>query len=86
MIYFPHPFICTLNKTVELHLANDATRSYFKKAAGVDTPKFAEKDDLANFKSHVDDLDLDKLKNVADLCKLSNLVDNDGVKKTVYDN
>ena len=73
MIYFPHPFICTLNRTVELHLAND-------------TPKFAEKDDLANFKSHVDELDLDKLKNVADLCKLSNLVDNDGVKKTVYDN
>ena len=35
-----------------------------KNATGVDTPKFAEKIDLANFKSNVDKLDIDKLKNV----------------------
>ena len=32
---------------------------------GVDTSKFAKKIDLANLKSAVDKLDIDKLKNVA---------------------
>ena len=42
-----------------------------QKATGVDTSKFAEKVDLANFKSNVDRSDIDKLKNVP--TNLSNL-------------
>ena len=42
-----------------------------QKATGVDTSKFAEKVDLANFKSNVDKSDIDKLKNVP--TNLSNL-------------
>ena len=42
-----------------------------KSAAGVDTSKFAKKIDLENWKSNVDKLDIDKLKNV--LNNLSNL-------------
>ena len=33
-------------------------------STGVDTSKFAKKADLANLKSNVDKLDIDKLKNV----------------------
>ena len=35
-----------------------------KNATGADTLKFAKKVDLANLKSNVDKLDIDKLKNV----------------------
>ena len=44
------------------------------------------KKNLANLKSEVDKLDIDKLKPVpTDLSKLSNVVKNDVVKKDVYD-
>ena len=56
---------------VELDLSNYATKTDLKNAAGVDTSKFAKKVDLANLKSNVDKLDIDKLKNVAN--KLSKL-------------
>ena len=49
---------------VELDLFNYATKTDLKNATGVDTSKFAEKVDLANLKSDVDKLDIDKLKNV----------------------
>ena len=49
---------------VELNLYNYATKSDLKNAAGFDTSKFAKKVDLANLKSNVDNLDIDKLKNV----------------------
>ena len=49
----------------------------FKGAAGVDT---------SNLAARSDKIDIDKLKTVpADLSKLRNVVDNDIVKKTVYD-
>ena len=52
----------------------------------MDTSRFALKTNLANLKSEVDKLDVDKLTTVpVDLCKLSNVVKNDVVKKTVYD-
>ena len=38
-----------------------AIKSDFKNATGVDISKFAKKDDLANVKSDVDKLDIDKL-------------------------
>ena len=45
-------------------MCNYATKIDFKKAAVVDTSKLAKKVDLANLKSDVDELDIDKLKNV----------------------
>ena len=51
-----------------------------------DTSSFALEPNLANLKTEVDKLDIDKLVPVpTDLSKLSNVVKNDVVKKTVYD-
>ena len=51
-----------------------------------DTSSFALKPNLANLKTEVDKLDIDKLVPVpVDLSKLSDVVKNDIVKKTVYD-
>ena len=49
---------------VELDLSNYATKANLKNATGVDTSDFAEKTDLANVKSDVDKLSIDKLKNI----------------------
>ena len=52
----------------------------------VDTSSFALKTNFANLKTEVDKLDIDKLAPVSvDLSKLSDVVKNDVVKKTVYD-
>ena len=48
---------------VELDLSDYATKSDFKNATGVDASNFAKKINLANLKSDVDKLDIDKLKN-----------------------
>ena len=51
----------------------------------VDISSYALKTNLANFKSELDKIDIDKLKTVPnDLAKLSNVVRNDVVKKTAY--
>ena len=56
-----------------------------KNVTHVDTSSFALKTNLANLKTEVDKLDIDKLVPVpTDLSKLSNFLKND-VKKTVYD-
>ena len=52
------------NVKVELDLSDYATKSDFKNATGVDASNFAKKINLANLKSDVDKLDIDKLKNV----------------------
>ena len=52
----------------------------------VDTSSFALKTNLANLKTEVDKLDIDKLVPIpVDLSKLSDLVKNDVFKKTLYD-
>ena len=52
----------------------------------VDTSSCALKTNLANLKTEVDKLGIDKLAPVpVDLSKLSDVVKNDVVKKTVYD-
>ena len=70
-------------------MSNYATRSNSKNATGVDTSKFAKKDDL-----EVDELDIDESAELnADelqlvpvhLEKLSDVVDNDVVKKAACD-
>ena len=52
-------------------MSNYATRADLKNTTGVDTSKFAKNVDLANLKSNLDELDIDKLKNVS--TNLSNL-------------
>ena len=62
--YFPEPKSLVGRVKVELDLSNYATKADLKNATGVDTSKFDKKVDLANLKSNVDKLDIDKLKNV----------------------
>ena len=85
--FFPEPyepFGGDINVTVDL--SNYATKTDIKNISHVDTSSFALKTNLANLKTEVDKLDIDKLKPVpTDLSKLSNLVKNDVVKKDVYD-
>ena len=71
---------------VKIDLSNYATKTDIKNISHVDTSSFALKTNLANLKTKVDKLDIDKLVPIpADLSKLSNLVKNDVVKKIVYD-
>ena len=72
--------------TVKVDLSNYATKSDLKNATGIDTSSFALKSKLAILKTEVDKIDIDKLKTVpVDLSKLSNVVKNEVVTKTVYD-
>ena len=84
--YFPksyEPFGGDINVTVDL--SNYATKDDIKNITHVDTSSFALKTDLANLKSEADKLDINKSVPVpVDLSKLSDLVKNDVVKKTVY--
>ena len=48
----------------KLDLSNYPAEADFKNETGADTFGFAKKLDLANLKSNVDKLDIDKLKNV----------------------
>ena len=61
---------------VELDLSNYATKTDLKNITGVDTSKFAKKVGLANLKSEVNKIDIDKLKNVPSY--LNNLKDKVG--------
>ena len=70
---------------VKVDLSNYATKVDIKNISHVDTSSFALKTNLANLKSEVDKLDIDKLKPVpTHLSKLSNVVKNDVAKKDVY--
>ena len=69
---------------VELDSSNYVTKANLKNAAGIDTLDFAKKPDLANLKSDVDKLDIDKLKNVpTNLSNLKSKVDKLDVDKFV---
>ena len=85
--YFPKPFRSFGgNINVKVDLSNFATKTDIKNIAHVDTSSFALKTNLANLKAEVDKLDTEKLKTVSvDFSKLSNVVKNEVVKKTVYD-
>ena len=61
-------------------------KQILKKATGVDTSKLAAKSDLTSLKDELDKTGEDKLKTVpVDLRKLSNVVNNEIVKKIVRD-
>ena len=55
-------------------------------ASEVDSSNLSAKSDLASLKVQVDEIDVDKLNTVpVDLSKLNNVVNNDVIKKTLYD-
>ena len=71
---------------VKVDLSNYATKTDLKNVTHVDTSSFELKTNLANFKTEVDKLNIDKLVPVpTGLSKLSNVVKYDVVKKSVYD-
>ena len=85
--YFPKPFRSFGgNVNVKVDLSNCATKADLKNVTHVDISSFALKTNLAGVKTEVDKLDIDKLAPVpVDLSKLSDVVKNDVVQKTVYD-
>ena len=83
--YFPKPFRSFGgNINVKVDLSNYAKKADLKNVTHVDTSSFVLKTNLANLKTEVDKLDIDKLVPVSvDLSKLSDVVKNDVLKKTV---
>ena len=86
-LYFPKPSRSFgRNINVKLNLSNYATKTDLKNITHIDILGFALKTNLGSLKTEVDKLDTNKLKTVpVDLSKLWNLVENEVVKKTVYD-
>ena len=84
--YFPKLFRSFgRNINVKVDLSNYATKTDLKNVTHVNTSRFTIKTNLANLKTEVDKLDIDKLAPVpVDLSKLSDVVKNDVVRKTVY--
>ena len=85
--YFPKPYEPFGGDIkVKVDISNYATKADIKNISHIDTSSFALKTNLANLKTEVDKLDIDKLVPVpVDLSKLSDFVKNDVVKKTEYD-
>ena len=84
--YFPKPFNSHFDNSIKfkIDLNNYTRKRNIKNISHVDTSRFALKTNLANLKTEVDKLDIDKLVPIpVDLSKLSDVVKND-VKKTVY--
>ena len=85
--YFPkpyEPFGGDIN--VKVDISNYATKADIKNISHVDTSSFALKSNLGSFKTKVDKLDIDKSVTVSvDLSKLSEVVKNNVLKKTMYD-
>ena len=83
--YYPPYISSSKNIKVELDSANYATKDDVKNITHVDVSSFASKTNLVALKTEVDKIDADKLKTVpVDLAKLSNVVNNNIVKKTDY--
>ena len=86
--YSPKPFNSHFGESikVEIGLSNYAIKTDINNISHVDISSFALKANLANLKTEIDKLDVDKLVPIpADVSKLSNVVKNEVVKKTVYD-
>ena len=64
MSYFPPDSHSKKKIEVELDLSNYATKSELKNVIGFDTSEFDEKTYLAKLKSEIEELDVDRLKNV----------------------
>ena len=85
--YFPKPYEPFGGDIkVKIDLPNYATKTDIKNIQHIDTSSFALKSNLASLETEEDKLDIDNLVPVpVDLSKLSDVVKNDVVKKTVYD-
>ena len=71
---------------VKVGFSNYATKTYIKNISHIDTSSFASKSNLVSLQTKVDKLDTDKLLPVpVDFSKISDVVKNDVVKKTAYD-
>ena len=82
--YFPEPKSLGGRVKVELNLSNYATKADLKNATGVDASSFAKKVDLANVKSNLGKLDIDKLKIApTNLSNLKSKVDKLDVNKLI---
>ena len=81
--YFPKPYrLFGGDVNIKVDLSNYATKVNVKNITHIDTSSFTLKANLANLKTEVDKLDIAKLVPVsADLSKLSNVVNNNVVKK-----
>ena len=85
--YFPKTHEPFGNINIRVDLSNYATKEDIKNIMQVDTSGFALKSNLDNLKTEVDKLDIDKLKPLPDdVSKLSNVVANEVIKKTDYNN
>ena len=85
--YFPKTHEPFGNINVRVDLSNYATKEDIKNIMQVNTSGFALKSNLDNLKTEVDKLDIDKLKPLPDdVSKLSNVVANEVIKKTDYNN
>ena len=85
MSYYPPYKSSSNNIKVELDLTNYTTKTDLNNITHVDTSSFASNTNLAALKTEVDKIDVDKSKTApTDLAKLTNAVENDLVKKTVY--
>ena len=85
MSYYPPYKSSSNNIKVKLDLTNYATKTDLKNITHVDVSSFASKTNLAALKTEVDKIDVDKLKTApVDLANLTNAVENDLLKKTVY--
>ena len=83
--YYPPYKSSSQNIKAELDLSNYATKKDINDITHVDVSGFASKTNLAALKTEIDKIDVDKLKTApTDLAKLTNAVENDLVKKTVY--
>ena len=68
-------------------MSNYTTKTDLKNVAHVDTSSFASKTNLANLKTEVDKLQIDKLAPVSvDLSEMSDVLKNDVVKKLFMTN
>ena len=81
--YFPKPYEpLGGNINVKVDLSNYAAKKDIKNITHVDTSSFALKTNVANLKTKVGKLDIDKLAPIpVDLSKLSDVVKNDVIKK-----
>ena len=73
---FPKPYEAFSGDiNVKVDLSNYATKADIKNISDVDTSSFALKSNLANLKTEIDKLDVDKLVPIrVDLSKLSDVV------------
>ena len=85
MSYYPPYKSSSNNVKVELDLTNYATKTDLKNITHVDVSSFASKTNIAALKTEADKIDTGKLKTApTDLAKLTNVIENDAVKKTDF--